>query len=198
MLIVPSRPLLGPIERSGGWYDDFSKTGTKNPRYTVSGKVITENGVGIEAPGNSTSASIALPMAHAASYVDFIAEWVYRTYGSPSASTEVFVSFRYTNANNRIYVTKLNNSIRLTKATGGVFTTLINSGAIFTSTNWHKVRIRAFGSRLELFVDDKFIGGVTETDHLRVGGVASLNAYDPSNGVAKGEWQYLAIKPIGN
>lgn len=200
MQLVRSRPIIGPVERGGVWCDDFKASGGSHQGYfgySAATRVRTPDGIGLESPANATSVSFTLPAAHSRSYTDFEAEWIWRGYGSPSVSTELLMQFRYGNSTHRLYVVKRgDNTLRIVKALSGVFTTLATVSSL-PFTSWHRTGLRVIGTSIELFVDGQWVVAITETSLLQMGGVYMLAVYDPMNGVAKGEWQYIVIRPLG-
>jgi hypothetical protein len=63
--------------------------------------------------------------------------------------------------------------------------------------DWVRTGLRVVGPTIEVFNNGARIISVTDATHLRMGGIRSIYNYDPTNNVARGEWQYLAIKPLG-
>lgn len=199
MQLVRSRPIYGPVERNGSWYDDFKSSKAKNPRYTLvpSSVVQTDDGIGLEAPGGSSSAAVTLPLSHSKSYSNFEAEWVWRGYGSPSAGGEIAVTFRYGDNNNRWYLQQTStNLVRLYRVVGGVYSGLATISNVAWAA-WTKIAIRAIGAQITISVNDLLRATVNDATHLTNGGVHWFNCYDPTLGVARGEWQYLVVRPLG-
>ena len=199
MQLVRSRPIIGPVPRDGGWYEDFAQTGGKTSGLSggIQAEVFPSNtGLRLE-PATISSRGVALPTYVTNKFSDLEYEYTVRGYGSPTTSTGANSTFRQISNGNRLYLTKTGgNYLGLVRAKDGVHTTIAQvSNVPFTDS--HRIGVRAIGQLIEVFLDSRLVMSVTEPHLSHMSGVIALTAYDPTPNVARAEFGYLVVRPIG-
>lgn len=191
MQLVKSRPISLPVFKSGCWFDDFAVTGANDPGYALNMSSLKEPlpyGIRLRAKPEGKPANMVIPIKY--SYSDFKAE-IKTKYGAGSCN--VFI-FRLGDTNNRWMLQMVNNtSLSLLKVSSSVYT---NVGSISDSfSNMRTIGISAIGPNIDIFLDHRKIISVTDVANIN-NKIMQLDAYSETLGLAYGEWQYLAVKPL--
>ena len=199
MQLVKSLPILAPVQRSNGWFEDFTQTGAKTVGLVggIQNEVTpTATGLRLE-PVTTTYRSVSLPFSFSSRFSDFETEYTLRGYGSYTTSTDINLQFRWASNNDRMIVSKIgNNTLKLVRAKNGVYTALATvTNVPFTSR--HRIGVRAIGPLIEVYLDGVKVIAVTETHNMRFPGPIILSVYDPSVNVARGEFGYLVVRSLG-
>ena len=184
------RPFTLPIFKSDYLIDDFAVTGATNSMYALSNGAKDKTIFGIILRATATTNSVMLLSSYFACK-NFEAETVCKFI---EGSDIRVLMFRNLNPQNRIYVRMTSTLIELVKIVANV-TTILQSISVGNTSKFNKYRIRAIGPIIEVFVDDKKIISISESDNINNTGFG-FAAADAAIGVAQAEWQYIAIRPL--
>ena len=191
MQLVKRRPITLPVFKSGKWYDDFAVTGASDSRYILlyGAKDKLSDGIRLRATAAKSSV-LYLPLRYKVS--NFEAEVICKRI----AGAEILpLVFRYTDATNFWYIWSNNTTeIKLVKIVAGVYTT-VGTISGYNLSDSNRLGVRAVGSNIEVFVNGVRILNIVDSDNI-AGNRFDLEVYDATIGVAQGDWQYVAIKPL--
>jgi len=189
MRLVKRLPLALPEFRpDGSFFDDLTQSGAKHPGYSLSSgaKDNFPNCISLRAT-TGTGARLTAP----ARCSNFEAEIAMRR-----IEGTVRMHFRWADTQNRIHVgfDGTNDRIYLTKVVDNVSSSL-GAKANIGNQSLHAVGVRAIGSLIEVYLDGARV--IVATVSELINNVQfNLDVYDAAIGTARGEFKYLAIKPL--